>query len=115
MDQGSPALVSDHYGWGAPRYVALQTRLPRDRMFLAPGAPNQQINGDSLAQFLTVNPRGVLIVLSGSRFSAALGVVPAADSARFRGVRLGLEPLRRLPWPGRKPAELLVFRYHLLR
>jgi hypothetical protein len=107
--------VSEHYGWGAPRYVALQTRLPRDRMFLAPGAPNQQLNGDSLAQFLTTNPRGVLIVLSDSRFSAALGVAPTADSARFRGVRLALEPLRTLPWPGRKPAELLVFRYHLLR
>jgi 4-amino-4-deoxy-L-arabinose transferase-like glycosyltransferase len=115
IDQGSPALVSDHYGWGAPRYVALQTRLPRERMFLAPGAPNQQINGDSLAQFLTTNPRGVLIILSGSRFSAVLGVAPAAASARFREVRLGLEPLRTLPWPGRKPAELLVFRYQLLR
>ena len=115
IEQDSPALVSDHYGWGAPRYVALLTRLPRHRMFLAPGAPGQQLNGDSLAQFLTTNPRGVLIAMSGSRFSTALGISPAAESAQFRGVRIGLEPLRTLPWPGRKPAELLVFRYHLLR
>jgi hypothetical protein len=84
-------------------------------MFLAPGAPNQQLNGDSLARFLTTNPRGVLIAMSGSRFSTALGVSPTAESAQFRGIRIGLEPLRALPWPGRKPAELLVFRYHLLR
>lgn len=115
IEQDSPALVSDHYGWGAPRYVALLTRLPRHRMFLAPGAPGQQLNGDSLAQFLTTNPRGVLIAMSGSRFSTALGISPTAESAQFRGVRIGLEPLRTLPWPGRKPAELLVFRYHLLR
>ncbi len=111
MADGHAALISDHYGWGAPRYVALLTRLPRTRIFLAPSAPNRHLDSDSLSQFLTRNPRGVLIALSGSRFSRALGVTPAATSATSGGMEIQLDKVRSVPWPGREAAELTVFRY----
>jgi hypothetical protein len=111
MADGHAALVSDHYGWGAPRYVALLTRLPRTRIFLAPGAPNRHFNRDSLSQFLTRHPRGVLVALSGSRFSRALGITPAGTSATSGGTDIRLEKVQWVPWPGREAAELTVFRY----
>jgi hypothetical protein len=114
MGGGHAALISDHYGWGAPRYVALLTRLQRARIFLAPSAPNRHLEPDSLSQFLTRNPRGVLIALSGSRFSRALGITLAATSATFGGMEIRLEKVRSVPWPGREKAELTVFRYRTL-
>jgi len=114
MADGHAALVSDHYGWGASRYVALLTRLPRTRIFLAPGAPNRHFDRDSLSQFLTRHPRGVLVALSGSRFSRALGVTPAGTSATLGGMAIRLERVNSVAWPGGEPAELAVFRYSAL-
>ncbi len=112
MAGGHAALISDHYGWGAPRYVALLTRLPRSRIFQAPGAPNRPLDRDSLSLFLARHPRGVLVVLSGSRFSRALGIAPGAASARSGDTEIGIQKVRSVQWPGREAdGELIVFRY----
>ena len=111
LHDGDAALISDHYGWGSTRYVALLTRLPRARIFMAPGAPNQGLDPNELATFLDRHPRGVLVALSGSRFSEALGITAAATSAEVGGTALTLEKVRSFAWPGTPEAELLVFRY----
>lgn len=111
IESGYPALITDHFGWGATHHVALLTRLRRSEVFLAPGAPNRRLDRDSLLAFVTRHPRGVLVVLSGSRFSAALGIDSGATSAILGGTPARLEKVRSLPWPGRQPAELTVFRY----
>ncbi len=105
------ALVSDHYGWGSTHYVALLTRLPRSRIFLAPGAPNQTLDPDSLAAFLGRHPRGVLIAASGSRFSRELGITSAAMPVSIGGTAVSLEAIRSVDWPGRPPTRLTLFRY----
>ncbi len=116
MAGGHGALISDHYGWGAPRYVALLTRLHRSRIFLAPGAPNRHLDLDSLSLFLSRNPRGVLVALSGSRFSEVLGITPRATSARTGGLEIRLDKVRSVEWRARREAaELTVFRYGLAR
>ncbi|HEU5169493.1 MAG TPA: glycosyltransferase family 39 protein [Gemmatimonadales bacterium] len=111
MGGAHAALISDHYGWGAPLHVALLTRLHPSRIFLAPGAPNRQPNLGRLSWFLTRHPRGVLVALSGSRLSRALGITPAATSVTCDGTELRLEKVRSVPWPGKQEAELTVFRY----
>jgi hypothetical protein len=105
------ALISDHYGWGSTHYVALLTGLPRSRIFLAPGAPNQRLDPDSLADFLRRHARGVLIARSGSRFFQLLGLGPGATSAAVGGTALQLGQARSIVWPGRPPAMLMVFHY----
>jgi len=112
MGEGHRALISDHYGWGTTQHVALLTRLRRSEIFLAPGAPNRQLDRDSLLAFVKRRPRGALVTLSGSRFSMALGIYSgAARSATLGGTSLRLEPVRSLPWPAGAPAQLSVFRY----
>jgi hypothetical protein len=111
MEDGHSALISDHYGWGASRYVALLTRVPPARIFLGPGAPNRHLEVDSLSQFLVRNPQGVLIALSGSRFSGELGLGPGAVMATAGMMTLALERVRDVPWPGKPDGVLTVFRY----
>jgi len=105
------SLVSDHYGWGVTQYVALLTRLPRSRIYLAPGAPNEQIDADSLAAFLTQHPCGVLIAETESRFSRRLELRPETRNAIAGKTSLRLLPTQEVAWPGRHPAILMVFRY----
>jgi len=105
------SLVSDHYGWGATRYVALLTKLPRQRIYLAPGAPNQPIDRDSLAAFLTDHPRGILIAMTGSRFTALLHLEGDTTNVVVKGVGLRLALMHSTIWPGTKPATVKVFRY----
>ncbi|HTK43086.1 MAG TPA: glycosyltransferase family 39 protein [Gemmatimonadales bacterium] len=105
------SLVSDFYGWGATRYVALLTRLPRRRIFFAPGAPNQQLDTDSLAAFLAEHPHGVLIAASESRFTRLIGLNPEATHAAVGGASLDLVPMHRIGWQGPGHGTLMVFRY----
>lgn len=110
--QPGESLVSDHYGWGATHYVALLSRLPRRQIFLAPGAPNQQIASDTLAAFLAGHRRGVLIALSGSRFTHLLGLGPATKDAAVGPVSLHLSLMHTIGWPaGDGRGTLMVFRY----
>ena len=108
---GGSALVSDHYGWGATQYVALLTRLPRPRIFLARGAPNRQLDPDSLATFLRRHPQGVIVALSGSRFSRLLDLASGARNATVGDISLRLTLVHAIVWPGRDPATLMMFRY----
>jgi hypothetical protein len=114
MGRGHDAIVLDHFGWGATPYVALQTRLPRSRIFLAPGAPNRRLDADSLSRFLRRHPRGVLVTLSNSRFSDAIGAGPS--DAVIAGDTLRLAPVRTVPWPAKtETRRLTVSRYSLQR
>jgi len=108
---GADALVSDHYGWGATYYVALLTRLPRHRIFVAPGAPNQRLDPDSLAAFLSRHRHGILIAASGSRLARLLALAPDAGTAKVAEVSLRVVRIRSVGWPGSEPAILTVFRY----
>jgi hypothetical protein len=105
------SLVSDHYGWGSTRYVALLTKLPRRRIYLAPGAPNQPIDADSLAAFLTDHPRGILIAMTGSRFTTLLDLAGDTTNVVVKRVGLRLALMHSIVWPGAKPATVKVFRY----
>jgi hypothetical protein len=113
MDAARSALITDHYGWGPAHYVALLTRLPPDRIFMASGAPNRRLDTDRLTRFLARNPEGVLIGLSGSRFSDELGLRPGAASATAGSISLALEPVRDVSWPGKPDGVLTVFRYRV--
>ena len=104
-------LISDDYGTGATRYVALQTRLPRERMYFVCAAVNRPLDVPGLSVFLGAYPRGMLVARSGSRFSENLGLTPLASSTTIGDTQITLEPLRSLNWPGRVPAELTLFRY----
>jgi hypothetical protein len=115
MAADDPALIVDHFGWGAARYVAFQTRLPRSRIFVVPGAPNVPVDVDSLSRFLRRHPRGALVLLSNSRFSDAVGVAADRASARLATDRLRLEQIRSVRWPGKTRERLTVFRYTLMR
>jgi hypothetical protein len=108
---GYPALISDHYGWGATHHVALLTRLRRPQLFFAPGAPNGALEQDSLRSFIAGHPRGVLIARAGSRFSTELGIGPAASWIKLGSTVVKLEKIRSLGWPGRAPDQLFLFRY----
>ena len=108
-------LISDFYGWGVTRYVALLTRLHPNRVFLAPGAPNADLNLELLSGFLDEHPRGVVILLEGSRFAEAIGLTPAGQAKI--GVRdLALQPVHTVDWPvtgeDRTTASLRIFRYN---
>jgi hypothetical protein len=105
------ALLSDFYGWGATPYVALLTGLPRKQILMARGAPNLVLRSDSVATFLRKHPRGVLIVLSDSRFAHEIGVGPASTSASIGGVEVALEQFRSVAWPGDPGGTLTAFRY----
>jgi hypothetical protein len=115
MGTDDPALIVDHFGWGAPRYVALQTRLPRSRIFVVSGAPNRPVNPDSLSRFLRRYPRGALVLLSNSRFSNVIRVAADHASAGFATDTLQLEEIRSVRWPGKTRERLTVFRYTLMR
>lgn len=105
------ALLSDFYGWGATPYVALLTGLPRKQILMARGAPNLVLRSDSVATFLRKHPRGVLIVLSDSRFAREIGVGPASTSASIGGVEVALELFQSVAWPGGPSGTLMAFRY----
>jgi hypothetical protein len=53
----------------------------------------------------------VLVALSGSRFSSALGITPAATFVSNGAIRIRLDKVTSVSWPGKEPAELTVFRY----
>jgi 4-amino-4-deoxy-L-arabinose transferase-like glycosyltransferase len=112
-------LVSDFLGYGATGYLALRSRLYPDRVWLAPVAPEadldmlapgdrrpsrarvQPLLGDdpaALDEFLLRHPSGVLVLQPGSRLSARLGD-RAPDRASAGGVDLALAELARVPWP----------------
>jgi hypothetical protein len=106
------SLVSDHYAWGASRYLALLTKLPRRRIYLVPGAPNEPIDADSLAAFLTEHPRGILIAMTGSRFTTLLDLKGDTTNVVVKGVGLRIVLLHSTIWPARtKPGMVKVFRY----
>jgi len=109
------ALVSDHYGWGATQYVALLTRLRREQIYLAPGAPNQRLDADTLAAFLTAHPQGVLVAASGSRFTRLLALEPGTQDAAVGNVALRLALTHSVAWPGQSPVTLMVFCYRAAR
>jgi 4-amino-4-deoxy-L-arabinose transferase-like glycosyltransferase len=106
-------LISDFYGWGAPPYVALLTRLHPDRIYWAPGAPNREVDLKQLSEFLDNYPNGVLLLKSGSRFTGAIGF-DGGETARIGEMTLRLDPVETFPWPERNSpsSRLEVLRYH---
>jgi hypothetical protein len=91
-------LISDFFGWGTTHYVALLTRLHPDRIYLAPGAPNQEIDRAELTGFVGQFPHGVILLQSGSRFATAVGFDPAG-TVTIEGQTLRLEKIASVPWP----------------
>ncbi len=66
-------FVSDFYGWQPSYYVALRTGLHPDRIFVAPGAPNEPLDLAALGSFLDRYPRGVLLLDQTRAFVAPWG------------------------------------------
>jgi hypothetical protein len=116
-------LITDFYGFVQSRYAALLTRMHPDRIFSAPGAPNQQLNADRLSDFIDKYPRGVLLLHNGSRFAGFLGY---KESGKFsvKDHRLAVRKIWATPWPAfDKPAlqaaykiehpEIQIYRYQV--
>lgn len=116
---GGAGLVIDALGTPDSYYLAWQSRLHPDRIFLASGAPNADPLGlpppdrrglrdraqplrDSepleLDRFLRRYCSGLLILQPGTRFAAALDL-RLPDRASLHGIELKLEQLAALPWP----------------
>ena len=119
-------LVSDFLGYGATGYLALRSRRRPAQVWLAPVAPNVDLDGRAsegqrslrarpqplagsdypeLDEFLLHHRSGILVLQPGSRFSAWLNY-RAPDRASARGVGLALAELARAPWPLPSDARL---------
>ena len=116
---GGDGLVSDFLGYGATGYLALQSRRHPDRVWIAPVAPNTDLDRQKaeylgplrtrpqplvgsyhaeLDEGLRANRSGVLLVQPGSRFSDWLRR-PGPGRGSLLGVELALRELARVPWP----------------
>jgi hypothetical protein len=113
LPQGG-GLISDDYGTGATRHVALLARIRPERMFLVCHLAHRPPDADSLAAFASLYPHGLLLVRSTSSFSSDYGFAPGASSGRFGDVTITLAPVGALDWPGRRPARLSLFRYSVV-
>jgi len=107
-------LISDNYGSGATRHVALLARVRPERMFLVCYLAHRPPDADSLAAFVSLYPQGLLLARSTSSFSSDYGFAPGATSGSFGGAAVTLTPLLGVDWPGRQPARLSLFRYSLV-
>jgi hypothetical protein len=116
LEGDDEGLISDFYGWRATSYVALLTRLHPDRIFLAPGEPNVEPDLRSLSAFLDEYPRGVVVLVTGSRFSDMVGKTLAGEAKAWR-YGVGLQPVYSVEWPepGKDPKNpsLEIFRYQV--
>jgi len=117
-------FISDFYGWGAPAYVALLTRLPRDRILKGSGVPNRPTNVEHISQFLDGYPSGVLLIIRGSQFATAFGL--SGNEAMVNGRSIHLEQVASFAWPNtarqtakvsegdNRPQKLEIFRYQVV-
>jgi len=109
-DSGA-ALISDNIGFGATSQVAIRTDLPRPRMYLVCRVPNRGSDDGALARFIERHPRGVLLALSGSRFSEAFRIAPTATSVTVGPLHVTLDRVKSIEWPGPPPSQLTIFRF----
>jgi hypothetical protein len=107
-------LISDDYGTGATRHVALLARMRPERLFLVCHLARRPPDADSLAAFVSRYPQGLLLARSNSSFSADYGFAAGTTSSRFGDAAITLTPLAGVDWPGRQPARLRLFHYSLI-
>jgi hypothetical protein len=106
-------FISDDYGTGATRYVALLTRVRPERMFLVCHLAHRPPDADSLAAFVSRYPQGLLLTRSNSSFSADYGFAARTTAGAFGDAAITLTLLGGVDWPGRRPARLSLFHYSL--
>ncbi|MFO1067143.1 MAG: glycosyltransferase family 39 protein [Geminicoccaceae bacterium] len=130
-------LILDFFGFADSGYLALNTRLHRDAIYAAPGAPNARLQPRTaggrldhrdfplsgnwparLDDFVARYPRGLLLVLEGSRFQAWLETpdagLPPLQMEMVEGVPWPLPGDPKLLAPGASPgspSRLLLLRY----
>ncbi|HEU4953338.1 MAG TPA: hypothetical protein VFT28_02135, partial [Gemmatimonadales bacterium] len=107
-------LISDNFGTGATRYVALLARVRPERMFLVCYLAPRPPDADSLAAFVSLYPQGLLLTRSASSFSSDYGFAPGATAGTFGDATVSLTSLAEEDWPGRHPERLSLFRYSLV-
>lgn len=94
FESENDGFISDFYGYHHSFYVALLTRRHPDRIFMAPGAPNQKLRTNALEQRVAEHPRGVILLCEGSRFAEAIAFDEESGAARIGDRSLALEAIR---------------------
>lgn len=68
--RGEPeACITDFMGWDATGLLTLSMKLPSKRLFAASGEMRAMTTTQKIAVFVERNPRGLLVLREGSRFS----------------------------------------------
>ena len=110
-------LIVDYFSFPSTGYLALQSGIARDRIYLPEHILAADLDGvredvdlryrpfplvgnrpAALDAFLLAHPTGVLAIQPGSRFAGLLGY-DGGPTLTFRGQELSLRELARRPWP----------------
>lgn len=107
--QGQTGIISDFYGYRETYYVMGETRLDPGQLYVAPAEKYEELVPEELVQVLAEYPRGLLVLLEGSSFSA-LVTDKGSGGIPLIGIGLSLQLQAEIPM---EDGSIIIYAYQV--